>query len=542
MIDALRTDSRVSAARTRWMDEGWYTGGTMSQALTAGLAENPSDRLVFASQTRPAEVTFAELGERGRRVARGLAAIGLRRGDVVVGQVPQWLEQVELWYACTLLGLVYVPVIHIYGEAELSYIIGDTGAKALVMPDAWRKIDYQARLCALRDEPTLEHLIVIGDEAPEGCRLWSDMLKAADSSAMVELPDPNVLPTDACLVMYTSGTTSHPKGVIHTSETLMAEFVSSAPILDRGPSGVILDVSPAGHMASMIGVTRPLLANNNVTLLMDHWDPDLAIKLIDTYQVTSSGGPPYFLTTLLDLADARNDRLASLHDFALGGSAVPEPLTLRAEERGIATYRLYGSTEHPTISCGHPSDDQRQRMTTDGALLPGTVVRIVDEDGRDVDPGVEGEVLSIGPDLMIGYTDPAANAEAFDEAGYFRTGDLGTLSVESVLRITGRKKDVIIRGGENLSALEIEEVLMRHPAVQEAAAIAVPDPLFVERVCAVVVLKSGQELTFDDMRRHFTMAGIAKQKTPERLVVVPALPHTATGKIKKQELRKLHGG
>jgi non-ribosomal peptide synthetase component E (peptide arylation enzyme) len=319
----------------------------------------------------------------------------------------------------------------------------------------------------------------------------------------------------------------------------VAEFVSSAPTLFRGSTSVTLDVSPAGHMASLIGVTRPLLANNNSTLLMDAWDPDLAVDLINRLGVTSSGGPPYFLTTLLDCADRRGDPLPSLRDFALGGSAVPEGLALRARDRGISTYRLYGSTEHPTVSIGHPDDPLDERATSDGRVVAGSVVRIVGEDGVDLEAGQEGEILTVGPDMMIGYADSAANAASFDERGYFRTGDLGTLSCDGVLRVTGRQKDIIIRGGENLSALEIEDVMMRHPSVQDCAAIAVPDPVFVERVGVAVVLRGGLRLDLTDIRDHFARSGIAKQKTPERLFIVPELPYTATGKVRKQELRRM---
>jgi non-ribosomal peptide synthetase component E (peptide arylation enzyme) len=281
-----------------------------------------------------------------------------------------------------------------------------------------------------------------------------------------------------------------------------------------------------------------MLAHNNTTLFMEAWDPELAARLINTYRVTSSGGPPYFLSTLLDVADSGSDPLASLHDFSLGGSAVPEEVALRADRRGITTHRLYGSTEHPTVSCGHPSDALSLRISTDGQLLPGTNVRIVDDDGKELHRGGEGEILSIGPDLMLGYTDGPATRLAFDPQGYFRTGDIGTLSSDGVLKVTGRKKDIIIRGGENLSALEIEEILLRHPAVREAAAVAVPDPVFVERAAAVVSLKPGATLSLEEVRKHFMGAGVARQKTPERLVVLDELPHTATGKVMKQELRR----
>jgi acyl-coenzyme A synthetase/AMP-(fatty) acid ligase len=531
-------DERIRAATALWREQGWYQRITMGQALTAGLAANPADRLVFCSQAKLTELTLAQLALGGQRVAGALRHLGLRRGDVLVSQLPQWPEGLELWYAATLLGLVYVPVIHIYGPAELAHIVRDSGARAAVLPWAWRGIDYPGRIESLLADERLEHLIVVGSSAPAGCLRWADMIGAALERAVTQ-PDPAISPADPCLLLYTSGTTSSPKGVVHSSESLVAEFAQSAPVLARAPGSVTLDVSPAGHMASLIGVTRPLLAHNNLTLFMESWDPRLAASLINEYRVTSSGGPPYFLSTLLDLADATADSLSSLQEFALGGSAVPEEVALRAEHRGITTYRLYGSTEQPTISCGHPGDDISRRISTDGRLLPGASVRIVDESGRDVPAGAEGEIVSMGPDLMLGYTDFAASERAFDADGYFLTGDIGTLSADSVLKVTGRKKDIIIRGGENLSALEIEEILLRHPAVREAAAVAVPDPVFVERVAAVVSLKPGVTLDLDDVRKHFTSVGVAKQKTPEQLVVVADLPHSATGKVMKQELRRL---
>jgi acyl-CoA synthetase (AMP-forming)/AMP-acid ligase II len=531
----LASDPRVRCTAEMWRAQGFYHGTTLGQALTDGLAANPSDRLVFCSKARLTELSLAQVAVRGRQVAAGLRLLGLRRGDVLVSQLPQWPEALELWYAATLLGVVYVPVIHIYGPAELLHIVRDSGARAAVLPWAWRNFDYPGRIGSLQAEADLEHLIVIGETVPAGCVGWADLMAQAAGQA-VDGPDPAVSSADPCLLLYTSGTTSAPKGVIHSGDSLVAEFAHSAAVLARGPGSVILDVSPAGHMASLIGVTRPMLAHNSTTLFMEAWEPGLAVRLINEYRVTSSGGPPYFLSTLLDLADSAGDPLTSLRDFSLGGSAVPEEVALRAEHRGITTHRLYGSTEHPTISCGHPHDELSRRISTDGQLLPGTSVRIIDDDGNELDG--EGEILSLGPDLMLGYTDRAASQLAFDPDGYFRTGDIGTLSPGGVLKVTGRKKDIIIRGGENLSALEIEEVLLRHPAIREAAAVAVADPVFVERVAAVVSLKPNATLSLEDVRNHFMGAGVARQKAPERLVVLDELPHTATGKVMKQELRR----
>ncbi|MCW2529104.1 MAG: fadK [Pseudonocardiales bacterium] len=537
-----RLARREAAADRTWRDgsaEPWHGRATLGQAFAAGVAANPSDRLIFASESHPSEMTLAGLAAESGVVADALYALGLRRGDVLAAQVPQWAEQLTLWFAASQLGLVYLPIIHIYGVAELQYILRDSGAKALILPDRWRSIDYRERLDGL-DVPGLEHVVVIGDPGRSGALVWDDLIGRARHGGGQRLggPDADVAPTDPCLLLYTSGTTSNPKGVVHTSDSFLAEGWTSYPILYRGPQSVTLDVSPAGHMASIIGVTRPLLTHANRTVFMDVWNADHALELVGRHGVTASGGPPFFLTTLLDAAGDDRRVLSSITNWMLGGSAVPVPLSERAEAGGVHTYRCYGSTEHPTVSTGWLTDTMEQRTRTDGRLLPGTQVRIVDEDEREVPLGQEGEIRTVGPEQMAGYTDADATRAAFDDQGYFRTGDLGVLRPDGQLQVTGRKKDIIIRGGENLSALEIEEILMRHPAVKEVAAVAVADKIYTERVCVVVALESGASLTLADVQAHFSRSGVAKQKTPERLVLVDALPHTATGKVKKQELRE----
>jgi acyl-coenzyme A synthetase/AMP-(fatty) acid ligase len=538
-----RLPARDRAAAATWLSDPqqWHGRATVGQAFAAGIARHPRDELVFASLARPSRMTLPELGVQGRRAASALHSLGLRRGDVLAAQVPQWSEQLALWFAATQLGLVYLPIIHIYDVAELSFILRDSGAKALVVPDRWRAIDYLARVSELADVPALEHVIVIGDAGAGGALRWADLLGRAAATDQVDGPDPEVATTDPCLMLYTSGTTSVPKGVVHTSDTFLAEAWTSFSILHRGPRSVTLDVSPAGHMASVIGVTRPLLTHANRTIFMDAWNAGQAVELVQEHGVTSSGGPPYFLTTLLDAVGDENAPLSTISDWMLGGSAVPVPLSERAEAAGLHTYRCYGSTEHPTVSTGWLADTFEQRTQTDGRPLPGTYVRIVDEDERDLPPGQEGEIRTVGPEQMVGYTDPEATRAAFDEQGYFRTGDLGVLRPDGQLQVTGRKKDIIIRGGENLSALEIEEILMRHPAVREVAVVAVPDEVYTERACAVAALEPGQALSLEDVRAHFQRAGVARHKTPEQLVILGDLPHTATGKVRKQELREKFG-
>jgi acyl-CoA synthetase (AMP-forming)/AMP-acid ligase II len=220
-----------------------------------------------------------------------------------------------------------------------------------------------------------------------------------------------------------------------------------------------------------------------------------------------------------------------------GAAAVPPGLVRRADRAGVTAYRSYGSSEHPTVSCGLPSDELDRRAGTDGRLQPRCTVRIVDDDDRDAH---EGEILTRGPELFLGYVDKALDEEAFTD-GWFRTGDIGRLDEEGFLTITDRKKDIIIRGGENLSSKEIEDVLLEHPAIAEAAVVGVPDPVLGERACAVVVLRKDSPqatLALGDLLAHFQAAGVARQKTPEYLLVREALPRTPAGKVQKFLLRQ----
>jgi acyl-CoA synthetase (AMP-forming)/AMP-acid ligase II len=220
---------------------------------------------------------------------------------------------------------------------------------------------------------------------------------------------------------------------------------------------------------------------------------------------------------------------------------VPPKVVERAHQHGIAAFRAYGSSEHPTISGGSASDALDKRTHTDGRLVADVEVRIVDDTLRDLPPGEEGEVLSRGPELFVGYRDPALDDGVFLPGGWFRTGDVGTLDSEGYLIITDRRKDIIIRGGENLSSKQIEDVLAEHEAVADVAVVAAPDPVYGERVCAFVVLRPEATLSLADVRAHFSTAGIARHKTPERLEIVDSLPRTAAGKTRKAELRqRLH--
>jgi acyl-CoA synthetase (AMP-forming)/AMP-acid ligase II len=277
------------------------------------------------------------------------------------------------------------------------------------------------------------------------------------------------------------------------------------------------------------------------TVFLDGWNPARAVQLGHDYGVTSTAGAPIHLQDLLDLG-ATGVPLPALREFLVGAAPVSEELGRRAAAAGIATFRSYGATEHPTVTGEHAGEPEWARLATDGKPLPGSSVRILTSDGIEAPVGADGEVVVQGPEQFVGYRDAALNADAFTADGWFRTGDLGHVDPVGRLTITDRIKDVIVRGGETISSGQVEDVLNKHPAVAEATAVAAPDARLGEVVAAVVVLKPGAALDIETLREHFAAAGLAKQKTPERLVFVDELPRTALGKVRKAELRRMHFG
>src|SRR5262249_47139216 len=340
---------------------------------------------------------------------------------------------------------------------------------------------------------------------------------------------PDVLrpsPSDDACVLYTSGSTAVPKGVRHTHETLLFGLTA----VQGDSSTTALATFPAGHVAALLALLRPLTAGGT-TVVMDRWSPRHAAALIEAHRVNASAGTPFFLSTLLDEAERSGRDLSSLSHFLCGAAAVPPLLVERAERAGILPWRSYGSTEHPAITSGTPDDPLDKRVHTDGQLTAGNEVRLVDEHGRDVAPGEEGEIVARGPRQFVGYQDPSADDGAFLDDTWFRTGDLARFDGDGYLVVTDRIKDIIIRGGENISAREVEDVLATHPAVREVAVCAVPDAVFGEAVAAFVIPRR-EAPTLDELVDHARRAGLAQHKLPVELTVVDDLPRTAAGKVR----------
>lgn len=525
-LDEVRRDR--AALQARWLAEGFYSGATLSDALHEGVRAYPENCSHFYRDGEGRARNNAQMFEEGLRLAAALRRLGAGKGDVIAVQLPTWLETGVLYQAIAHIGAVTLPIVSIYGDAEVEYILRDSRAKFLFVPATWRGRPHAARYERLLSGANLEAIIVIGDRLPGGFLAWDDFTAAGTAPTAPAACDPN----DVCCLIYTSGTTSNPKGVQHTHNTLLWEWTRPT-FANRG---MYLSSMPAGHITGYGFLMRPALYGAP-QVFMEQWDPALAAQLIERHQVKCGGGTPTFLVTLLEAARETGADISSLVSFSMGGQGITPEQVRMADARGFRGARVYGSTEHPTVTIFDPEESFESRAHTDGRIDTGNEVRVVDDEDRDVPQGQEGNLLTRGPDLFAGYSDPDLDCASFAPGGWFRTGDIGRIDSNGYLQITDRKKDIIIRGGENISSTEVEGYLMRHPAVKDAAAVAMRDDVYGEKVCAFIVLSADARLNIHDVRAHFRGLGVAAQKTPERIEFVEELPRNASGKVKKNELR-----
>lgn len=511
----------------RYRAAGWWTDDTLGDLVTAGLGRRGDVAFAVRSDVRPWSGTFADIDAAARRLAGALHAEGVGPGDVVVLQLPNWSEAGVTFFAAAYLGAVVVPVVHFYGPKEVGYILGAVRPEVVVTADRFGHSDHLSTYPALlADQPQARWLVVgdtPADDLPPGARAFDTLLGAEPLDA--PLP---AHPDDPAIIGFTSGTTRDPKGVIHSHRTIGCEMRQLDHLFPTGGPPQITG-APVGHFIGMLNAFLvPLLRDRSVTLV-DVWNPGEILRLMREEQLGVSGGATFFLTSLLDHPDFTPEHLALMPFAGLGGSAVPVAVMQRLTDLGVRAFRSYGSTEHPSITGCLLDDPEGPRLTTDGRALPGVEVRLDDD----------GQILSRGPDCFVGYIDPALTATVFDEDGWYRTGDIGVLDDEGYLTITDRIADVIIRGGENISAAEVEELLMGLPAVAEVAVVAAPDARFGEHAAAVVRVRDGQAApTLDEVRDHLAAAGLARPKWPESIHEVAELPRTPSGKVQKFRLRQ----
>ena len=505
---------------------------TLPEVLHAAAAADADTSVVLHSENRGDVATVGQLYDESLRVAASLHGLGVHPGDVVAVQLPNWRECLVAHAAAWLSGAVLLPIVPIYGPREVSFILRQSAARVFVTARSQRQ-DTARILDATTDLPALAHRIVVGDQVSAAIP-FAELAGTAVGGFQPYAPSDT---TERCVLVYTSGTTSEPKGVLHTHSSLLGEINASEKLRGVADELVSLATFPSGHIAGVLGILRTFIRGaSSVTL--DGWDPLVAARLIVKHGVGTSAGTPFHLRGLLAAAKENHLDLSCVQDYMTGAASVTGGLIRRADAVGIRAFRSYGSTEHPTLTIGTPDDPLDKRADTDGRVSPGSQIRIVDDAGEDVHQGLPGEVLSKGPELFTGYLDSSLNDTSMSPEGWFHTGDIGIMDADGYLRITDRKKDIIVRGGENISSSEVEGVLLEHPAISQAAVVGLPDDRLGERVCAVVVLKSGHRLDMAQIQAHFRVAGLARQKTPETLTVVNDLPRTASGKVQKQLLRR----
>ena len=527
-----------AALRERYLGAGQWTDETLGAVLDAGLARAASQPFTVRSHVRPWRGTLGDVRTMARHVAGGLRSRGVGPGDAVAFQLPNWVEAAATFYAASMLGAVVVPIVHFYGPKEVGYILRRTGVKAFVTAARFGHLDYLANLERMRpDLPDLELVAVVGDERgddADGEHLaFAELLRAEAIDAPV-----GVDPSSPALVAYTSGTTSDPKGVIHSHRTIVFEVKQLSAMQASGARPSLVG-APVGHGIGMLAALLLPVWQAGAIHLIDQWVPGDVLAAMLEDDLSSGTGATFFLTSLLDDPGITDRHLELMHHMGLGGSAVPYPVAERATRLGLSVVRLYGSTEHPsTTGCTH-ADPLDKRLRTDGRPMPGVELRLVDERGRDVGIDEPGEIVSRGPDCFVGYTHAALNAECFDADGWYATGDVGVLDVDGFVAIVDRKKDIIIRGGENISALEVEELLLRMEGVAEVAVVSAPDRRLGEHAAAFVRLLPGAPVPdLHAVRAHLEAAGLARQKWPEALELVEDFPRTPTGKVQKFVLRE----
>jgi acyl-CoA synthetase len=519
-----------------YVDGGWWTDDTLGAMVARQLASHPSSTVAIWSRTRGWRGSYADIDTEARRLVTLLRDMGIRPGEAVAFQLPNWREAVVSFAALALGGYVLVPIVHIYGRKEVGFILEQSGAAAYVSPMAYGHVDYGEIVESAAPASLRLHVVVDAARLPPGqgglARIaWEECSERKPATDL-----PSVRSDEVAMLAYTSGTTSDPKGVIHDHRTILSELGHMAPYINPGKPNLM--GSPVTHATGMLGaVLGPLVTGENIHVI-DRWDPAHALEVMLNEGIGGGTGASVFLASLLDHPDFTPEHAAKMERVGLGGAPVPVALGERAASLGIAIIRAYGSTEHPSTTGGKFEDPPDRRHRTDGRALPGVELRLVDEEGADVPAGTPGEILSRGPDLCLGYTDPALTTAAFDDEGWYRSGDVGVLDDEGYLVITDRVKDVIIRGGENISAAEVEGALQTLPGVAEIAVVAAPDARLGEHACAVVrMLPNAPPPSLGDVTAHLSGVGLARQKWPEELRLVDDFPRTASGKIRKIDLR-----
>ena len=487
--------------------------------------------------------SYSELAALADRMAVGLSRLGVGRNDVVAMQLPNWWQFTLMYLACSRIGAVINPLMHIFRERELSFMLKHGEAKLLIVPKVFRGFDHEAMARALQPQlPALQRIVVVGGEGGGGVDDFDALLtqpaweKEADAAEILTRHRPG--PDDITQLIYTSGTTGEPKGVMHSANTVMANIFPYAERLQLGADDVVLMASPMAHQTGfMYGLMMPIMLRASV-VLQDVWDAKKAVELIRSERVSFTMASTPFLSDLTKTV-AETAPVPTLKTFLCAGAPIPGALVEQARKTlGTKIVSAWGMTENGAVTLIKLDDDDERAFNTAGCALPGVDLKVIDFDGKALPAGEIGKLVVRACSNFGGYLKrPQLNGT--DAEGWFDTGDLASIDELGYVCISGRSKDVIIRGGENIPVFEIESLLYKHPAIAQVAIVAYADERLGERACAVVVPKAGQSIDLPSVVEFLKAQKVALQYIPERLVVREAMPATPSGKIQKFKLREM---
>ena len=515
---------------------GFWRHQTINHFMAQALQNCPDHAAVVAYRSdsaQPVRISYRALDVLVDRVARGLKALGVGHSDVVSWQLPNWWEFIALSLACARMGAVANPIMPIFRQRELKFMLDFGESKVFIVPKSYKGFDYEGMVKGMRaDLPFLQHLVVLGGEDANS---FEALLKRDDTPA---LTGAGLTPDDVLLLMYTSGTTGEPKGVMHTSNTLFANLHGFIEAYGLTQEDVILGASPMAHLTGFGYLAMIPLILNATTVLQDIWEPKQALELIRDEGITFSMASSPFVADLCSAAEAGGPVSPQFANFCCAGAPIPPVLIERARRvLGLAVSSAWGMTECGAVTITEPKRTNEKSGSTDGRPLPGIEVKVVDPDGTPLPTGHTGSLWVRGNSLFGGYL-KRPHLNATDADGWFDTGDMAFLDADCYVRINGRSKDIIIRGGENIPVMEIENLLYKHPAVAMVAIVGYPDARLGEKACAFVTVKPGHSFSLEEMSRYLSENQVTRQYHPERLELMEDLPKTPSGKLQKFKLRE----
>lgn len=485
-----------------------------------------------------ASYTYSALDHAASCLANWMLAKGIESGDRIAFQLPGWCEFTVIYLACLKICAVSVPLLPSWREAELVWVLNKCQAKMFFAPTLFKQTRPVDLILPLQNQlPQLQQIVGVDKLAPATSSLSLSQIIADNTSLTTAITTHG---DELAAVLFTSGTEGLPKGVMLTHNNILASERAYCARLNLTWQDVFMMPAPLGHATGFLhGVTAPFLIGAR-SVLLDIFTPDACLALLEQQRCTCMLGATPFVYDLLNVLEKQPADLSALRFFLCGGTTIPKKVARECQQRGIKLLSVYGSTESSPHAVVNLDDPLSRFMHTDGYAAAGVEIKVVDDARKTLPPGCEGEEASRGPNVFMGYFDePELTARALDEEGWYYSGDLCRMDEAGYIKITGRKKDIIVRGGENISSREVEDILLQHPKIHDACVVAMSDERLGERSCAYVVLKAPHHsLSLEEVVAFFSRKRVAKYKYPEHIVVIEKLPRTASGKIQKFLLRK----